>query len=131
MEIRIGFLENNFYILFFVLSGKEQKSRKSSGKFVWQQSFSFYKFFLHKNRMNKFLHNLYFYFTVTITLSGSDAQSSFWDENYSQPYFDNTTKRDMTVTIGQTALLHCRVRNLGDRAVSYLLVILYNKCFIE
>ncbi|CAO1394787.1 unnamed protein product [Diamesa hyperborea] len=46
--------------------------------------------------------------------------SSFWDENYSQPYFDNTTKRDMTVTIGQTALLHCRVRNLGDRAVSWI-----------
>ncbi|CAO1405687.1 unnamed protein product [Diamesa tonsa] len=49
-----------------------------------------------------------------------DAQSSYWDENYSQPYFDNTTKRDMTVTIGQTALLHCRVRNLGDRAVSWI-----------
>ena len=67
---------------------------------------------------------------MTIILSGSDAQSSYWDENYSQPYFDNTTKRDMTVTIGQTALLHCRVRNLGDRAVSYLFVLCFLMKFI-
>jgi cytochrome c oxidase assembly protein Cox11 len=56
--------------------------------------------------------------TVTITKSG-DVQS-YWDSNYSQPYFDNSTKRDVTVTIGQTAMLHCRVRNLGDRAVSMI-----------
>lgn len=55
---------------------------------------------------------------VTITINGADAPSSYWDDNYSQPYFDNTTRRDVTVTIGQTAVLHCRVRNLGDRAVS-------------
>lgn len=57
-------------------------------------------------------------FSVIVKSSGGDTPSSYWDENYSQPYFDNSTKRDMTVTIGQTALLHCRVRNLGDRAVS-------------
>lgn len=55
-------------------------------------------------------------FSVTVTKSG-DVQS-YWDSNYSQPYFDNTTKRDITVTIGQTAMLNCKVRNLGDRAVS-------------
>ena len=57
---------------------------------------------------------------VTITSNNADAPSSYWDENYAQPYFDNTTRRDITVTIGQTAMLHCRVRNLGDRAVSFI-----------
>lgn len=42
---------------------------------------------------------------------------SYWDTPFAQPYFDNTTKRDLTATVGQVALLRCRVRNLGDRAV--------------
>lgn len=44
--------------------------------------------------------------------------SSYWEQPFSQPYFDNTTKRETITTVGQTAYLHCRVRNLGDRAVS-------------
>ena len=59
---------------------------------------------------------------MIVKSSGGDAPASYWDESYSQPYFDNTTRRDITVTLGQTALLHCRVRNLGDRAVSFFLV---------
>ncbi|KOX69103.1 hypothetical protein WN51_06506 [Melipona quadrifasciata] len=41
---------------------------------------------------------------------------SYWEQPFNQPYFDNTTKRDTTTTVGQTAFLPCRVRNLGDRA---------------
>lgn len=59
-------------------------------------------------------------FIVIINSSGGDSPASYWDENYAQPYFDNTTRRDLTITIGQTAMLHCRVRNLGDRAVSFI-----------
>lgn len=44
--------------------------------------------------------------------------SQYWEPPFSQPYFDNLTRRDVTTTVGQTAHLHCRVRNLGDRAVS-------------
>lgn len=55
---------------------------------------------------------------ATISSNHADTSSSYWEENYTQPYFDNTTKRDITVTIGLTALLNCKVRNLGDRAVS-------------
>lgn len=61
---------------------------------------------------------IYDQFAVIVKSSGGDTQASYWEETYSQPYFDNTTRRDLTVTIGQTAMLHCRVRNLGDRAVS-------------
>jgi hypothetical protein len=64
---------------------------------------------------------------VTITSNNADAPSSYWDENYAQPYFDNTTRRDITVTIGQTALLHCRVRNLGDRAVSSFFIVIMTR----
>lgn len=41
-------------------------------------------------------------------------------ESVGQPYFDNATKRDYTAAVGQPAYLHCRVRNLADRAVSWI-----------
>ncbi|KAG7300294.1 hypothetical protein JYU34_015879 [Plutella xylostella] len=41
-------------------------------------------------------------------------------EPSSQPYFDNATKREYTAAVGQPAYLHCRVKNLGDRAVSWI-----------
>ncbi|CAH0718287.1 unnamed protein product, partial [Brenthis ino] len=37
-----------------------------------------------------------------------------------QPHFDNTTKREYTAAVGQPAYLHCRVKNLGDRSVSWI-----------
>ena len=43
----------------------------------------------------------------------------FWEQPFAKPYFENSTKRDVTTTVGQTAYLHCRVRNLGDRAVCH------------
>lgn len=39
-------------------------------------------------------------------------------ESVGQPYFDNNTKREYTAAVGQPAYLHCRVKNLADRAVS-------------
>lgn len=63
--------------------------------------------------------------SVNQSLCGENAL--YWDTPYAHPYFDNTTKRDITATVGQPALLHCRVRNLGDRAVSiyvYIIIIM-------
>ncbi|XP_037942845.1 hemolin [Teleopsis dalmanni] len=37
-----------------------------------------------------------------------------------EPQFENTTERDVIGAVGTTARLHCRVRNLGDRAVSWI-----------
>ncbi|XP_026493433.2 protein CEPU-1-like isoform X1 [Vanessa tameamea] len=37
-----------------------------------------------------------------------------------QPHFDNSTKREYTAAVGQPAYLHCRVKNLGDRSVSWI-----------
>jgi len=49
---------------------------------------------------------------------GGEVPPHYWETPYSQPYFDNSSRREVTATVGQAALLHCRVRNLGDRAVS-------------
>lgn len=73
-----------------------------------------------------FVENLYmsfftkqFYSSIFFTVSTAFGNSqSLWESPYSHPYFDNSTRRDMTITVGQTANLHCKVRNLGDRAVS-------------
>lgn len=35
-----------------------------------------------------------------------------------QPYFDFELQRNITVTVGQTGFLHCRVERLGDKDVS-------------
>lgn len=39
----------------------------------------------------------------------------------SGPLFDPTTERNVTVLVGRTANLHCRVRYLGNRTVSAFL----------
>ncbi|RZF36322.1 hypothetical protein LSTR_LSTR006586 [Laodelphax striatellus] len=48
------------------------------------------------------------------------GSGGYWDQHFSQPYFDNSTRREVTTTVGQAAQLPCRVRNLGDRAVSWI-----------
>ncbi|XP_058061060.1 hemicentin-2-like [Anopheles bellator] len=69
------------------------------------------------------LLGLFFYYFVVIStvlnIISGEVQS-YWEQPFSQPYFDNSTKREVTATVGQSALLHCRVRNLGDRAVSWI-----------
>ncbi|XP_034833295.1 zwei Ig domain protein zig-8-like [Maniola hyperantus] len=52
-------------------------------------------------------------------LFGVTAGGGGW-EPLGQPYFDNSTKREATAAVGQPAYLHCRVRNLADRAVSWI-----------
>ncbi|KAM3965499.1 zwei Ig domain protein zig-8 [Aphomia sociella] len=50
----------------------------------------------------------------------TDINATVSTENMGQPYFDNATKRDYTAAVGQPAYLHCRVKNLADRAVSWI-----------
>ncbi|XP_055716565.1 zwei Ig domain protein zig-8-like [Phlebotomus papatasi] len=44
-------------------------------------------------------------------------EDSVWE---SLPYFDDTTVREVTAAAGYPAMLKCRVRNIGDRAVSWI-----------
>lgn len=36
-----------------------------------------------------------------------------------RPYFDDVSPRNVTAIVGQSAILNCRVKHLGDRTVSY------------
>jgi hypothetical protein len=36
-----------------------------------------------------------------------------------RPYFDDISPRNVTAIVGQSAILNCRVKHLGDRTVSY------------
>lgn len=38
-----------------------------------------------------------------------------------RPYFDDVSPRNVTAIVGQSSVLHCRVKNLGQRTVSVLL----------
>ncbi|GAB0090397.1 uncharacterized protein DMENIID0001_051270 [Sergentomyia squamirostris] len=37
-----------------------------------------------------------------------------------QPYFDFNVQRNVTLTVGQTAFLHCHVERLNDKDVSWI-----------
>ncbi|XP_031621543.1 uncharacterized protein LOC116339666 [Contarinia nasturtii] len=66
-----------------------------------------------------YIHLVLLLAAVSRTMCGENSVH-YWETPYAQPFFDNTTKRDVTATVGQPALLHCKVRNLGDRAVSWI-----------
>lgn len=52
--------------------------------------------------------------TTTTTMSSSIMTTT----DSEQPYFDFELQRNVTVTVGQTGFLHCRVERLGDKDVS-------------
>ncbi|XP_035222039.1 uncharacterized protein LOC118194936 [Stegodyphus dumicola] len=43
-----------------------------------------------------------------------------FEDAHFRPYFDNTTERNVTSQLSKTAYLHCRIRQLGDRVVSWV-----------
>jgi hypothetical protein len=55
---------------------------------------------------------------INIVDTDTTQPPAWQNTNQGLPYFDNTTRRDITATVGSAAKLHCTVRNLGDRAVS-------------
>ncbi|KAH8375905.1 hypothetical protein KR200_006838 [Drosophila serrata] len=55
-------------------------------------------------------------------LAAAEELSNLIPDNYEgpDPIFDNSTDREIIAALGTTARLHCRVRHLGDRAVSWI-----------
>ncbi|XP_068212786.1 protein amalgam-like isoform X2 [Palaemon carinicauda] len=43
-----------------------------------------------------------------------------WDQPLLKPYFDNSTRGSVIGAVGRTVFLHCRVKHLGDRAVTWI-----------
>ncbi|XP_075215085.1 neurotrimin-like [Lycorma delicatula] len=58
--------------------------------------------------------------------SESTEWQQLWYSNFeeyqrlTEPSFDNNTVSNVTVQLGGTAFLHCRVRNLGERTISWV-----------
>lgn len=44
---------------------------------------------------------------------------SYIPQNRFEPNFDTMTPRNVTALVGKSAYLSCRVRNLGNKTVSY------------
>ncbi|XP_075146433.1 kin of IRRE-like protein 1 isoform X2 [Haematobia irritans] len=76
---------------------------------------------LNLHRMGCLINmQLIFLILLEMRIISGDVSSHYWETPYSQPYFDNSSRREVTSIVGQAALLQCRVRNLGDRAVSWI-----------
>ncbi|XP_063698273.1 zwei Ig domain protein zig-8 [Culicoides brevitarsis] len=74
----------------------------------------------HKNRLLLKI-GLYFiilFHKVKVTLNTS--VTSTISPASLQPYFDFNVQRNITVTVGQTGFLNCRVERLGDKDVSFI-----------
>ncbi|XP_075215005.1 limbic system-associated membrane protein-like [Lycorma delicatula] len=62
---------------------------------------------------------------VPSSLQGKDGRE-WWYSNMeelqrlAEPSLDNNTASNVTVQLGGTAFLHCRVRNLGERTISWV-----------
>lgn len=46
--------------------------------------------------------------------------TAYWDDPHFGPRFDNSTERNVTAQLGKSAFLHCKIRQLGDRTVSWV-----------
>jgi len=76
------------------------------------------------------IRNILFYFLILFSILGTGgdpkADPDTADVSYkvidsqSPPYFLNTSRSLVYTTLGRTVILVCRVRNLGNRAVSWI-----------
>lgn len=65
--------------------------------------------------------------SITICVTGApkigdsapEANSYNTSNSSISPYFDLNVVRNVTTTVGQSAFLHCRVYQLGDKSVMY------------
>lgn len=70
----------------------------------------------------KYLYLVFF----AVYYAGELVGCSYLDEGFfngnvsSYPYFEFNVPRNVTTSVGQTAFLHCRVEQLGDKAVSWI-----------
>ncbi|XP_074603447.1 zwei Ig domain protein zig-8-like [Brevipalpus obovatus] len=52
--------------------------------------------------------------------SSSHSSPFSWDDLQFRPYFDNKNEDNVTAQLGKTAQLHCRIRQLANRTVSWV-----------
>ncbi|XP_073960269.1 uncharacterized protein [Choristoneura fumiferana] len=59
--------------------------------------------------------------TASISSGGLGVLSGVTSEaRPERPYFDDVSPRNVTAVVGQTAVLHCRAKHIGNRTVSWM-----------
>ncbi|XP_015794829.1 lachesin, partial [Tetranychus urticae] len=59
-------------------------------------------------------------FGATTKIEPPSRPLSSWDDPTFKPYFDDNNVDNVTTQLGKTAHLHCKIRQLGDRTVSWV-----------
>jgi hypothetical protein len=98
--------------------------RKFRWRCVWRPSSAFYTLCTQRNHLSS-AHSPSFFLdsyhhtrrSVAESFDSNNINQNFSSEP-SQPYFDFAVIRNVTTRVGQTAFLHCRVEDLGDKLVS-------------
>lgn len=62
--------------------------------------------------------SFFFFLLFPVSVSSTMMTTTTEESAALQPYFDFDVPRNLTVTVGQTGFLHCRVERLGDKDVS-------------
>lgn len=62
--------------------------------------------------------------------SGTNQNNIEIDETRTGPYFDKAASKNLTALLGKTAYLNCRVKNLGNKTVSFFFFIFIEKVFL-
>ncbi|XP_037935209.1 uncharacterized protein LOC119669401 [Teleopsis dalmanni] len=58
--------------------------------------------------------------TTTTAPTTTNIPTSYMHPKWIEPYFDPSTPRNVTGLMGKSAYLSCRVRNLGNKTVSWI-----------
>ncbi|KAH9369475.1 hypothetical protein HPB48_014345 [Haemaphysalis longicornis] len=68
------------------------------------------------------IHSRSKHYSHRLRSGGAGRSARAPDPSEPSPYFDNSTSRNVTTSVGKTAFLPCKVRHLGDRTVVWLAV---------
>ncbi|XP_055376713.1 protein amalgam-like isoform X2 [Condylostylus longicornis] len=55
-----------------------------------------------------------------LTTPTTTTQASYMHPKWAEPYFDSMTPKNVTALVGKAAYLNCRVRQLGNKTVSWI-----------
>lgn len=66
------------------------------------------------------IHSRSKHYAHRLRSGGAGRSARAPDPSEPSPYFDNSTSRNVTTSVGKTAFLPCKVRHLGDRTVSWI-----------
>ncbi|XP_017869162.1 PREDICTED: uncharacterized protein LOC108617844 isoform X2 [Drosophila arizonae] len=75
------------------------------------------------NNLNKFKPILFFILHLNISIQRISASSFLIINdlaNVNRPYFDDISPRNISAVVDETAILRCRVKNKGNRTVSWM-----------